>query len=215
MCSGRVDIAFVLRAFASGVDGVFIGGCYLGECHYITHGNYHALAMVKLCWKLMERIGLRPERLRVEWVSAGEGVRFAEIMTGFSRQVRALGPVGRGEGIDPDTLRANLEALLAIAPYLRLVLRERLSPGPGTQEDFDRFFEHEDVARILEEAVFERWTAARLALLLRGRGPLPTAEIAQRLGLTASEASRHLAAAATRGMVRYDRAAGRYALPEM
>ena len=214
MCSGRVDIAFVLRAFASGVDGVFIGGCYLGECHYITHGNYHALAMVKLCRKIMERIGLRPERLRAEWVSSGEGVRFAEIMTEFSGQIRRLGPVGRGEGLEPEELQGSLQALLAIAPYLRLVLRERLSPGPGTPEDFDRFFEAEDVARILEEAVFERWMMARVALLLRNQGPLAMAEIAARLGLSASEASRQLAAAVARGVVRYDRGRGRYALPE-
>ena len=65
MCSGRVDLAHVLRAFSKGADGVFIGACHLGECNYITHGNYHALTMVLLLRKMMEHIGLNPERLRM------------------------------------------------------------------------------------------------------------------------------------------------------
>ena len=69
MCSGRVDLAFVLRAFSNGTDGVFIGGCHLNECHYITHGNYHALSMVQLCKKLMKHMGLNPERIRIESLS--------------------------------------------------------------------------------------------------------------------------------------------------
>ena len=56
MCSGRVDLSFVLRAFSKGMDGVFIGGCRLNECNYVTQGNYHALGMVLLCKKIMELI---------------------------------------------------------------------------------------------------------------------------------------------------------------
>ena len=70
MCTGRVDLAFIHRAFLNGADGVFIGGCWPGECHYITEGNYDALATVHLYRKLMEHIGVRPERLRLEWVAA-------------------------------------------------------------------------------------------------------------------------------------------------
>ena len=70
---GRIDLAFVLRAFSNGNDGVFIGGCWLGECHYITEGNYDALSMMHLCKKLLEHIGLNPDRLRLEWLSSSEG----------------------------------------------------------------------------------------------------------------------------------------------
>jgi len=80
MCSARVDLAHIFRAFSNGVDGVFIGGCHINDCHYITNGNYNALGMVKICKKLLEYIGINPERLRLEWVSAGEGIRFANIM---------------------------------------------------------------------------------------------------------------------------------------
>src|SRR5271157_4601970 len=80
MCSGRVDLSFVLRAFSNGMDGVFIGGCRLNECNYITHGNYHALNMVLLSKKLMEHLGLSPERLRIAFMSSGEGLLFAEVV---------------------------------------------------------------------------------------------------------------------------------------
>ena len=108
MCSGRVDLSFVLRAFSNGTDGVFIGGCHLNECHYITDGNHHAFGMVQLCKKLLECIGVNPERLRIEQMSAGEGIRFAEIMNDFSRKLRELGPLGKAEGIDADRLKFRL-----------------------------------------------------------------------------------------------------------
>ena len=110
MCSGRVDPSFIFRAFAKGADGVFIGGCWLGECHYVTEGNYSALEMTKLCKKLMEQIGLNPERLRIEWVSASEGIRFAELVTDFTKQLKKLGPIGIGEGKDLGQLKLDLEA---------------------------------------------------------------------------------------------------------
>jgi F420-non-reducing hydrogenase iron-sulfur subunit len=98
MCSGRVDLAFVFRAFSNGMDGVFIGGCHLNECHYITDGNHHAFSMVQLCKKILVSLQINPERLRIEQLSAGEGIRFAEVMNEFSRKLRAVGPLGKGEG---------------------------------------------------------------------------------------------------------------------
>jgi F420-non-reducing hydrogenase iron-sulfur subunit len=100
MCTGRVDLSYILRAFSKGADGVFIGGCRLNECNYITQGNFHALSIVLLCKKLMERIGLNPERLKIEFMSSGEGIRFAEVMNEFGGKVNELGPLGRAEGID-------------------------------------------------------------------------------------------------------------------
>ena len=73
MFTGRVDIAFIFRSFYNKADGVYIAGCRLDECKYITHGNYNALSMVLLCRKVMEHIGLNPERLRIEFMSSAEG----------------------------------------------------------------------------------------------------------------------------------------------
>ena len=92
MCSGRVDLEFVFRAFANGVDGVFIGGCWLGECHYITEGNYDALSTMHLGKKLLEATGINPERLRLEWVSASEGNSLCRDRDGFYQPVERAGP---------------------------------------------------------------------------------------------------------------------------
>ena len=73
MCSGRVDLEFIFRAFLKGQDGVFIGGCKLDECNYVTHGNYDALAITHLCKKILEHIGLNPKRLRTEFMSGADG----------------------------------------------------------------------------------------------------------------------------------------------
>jgi len=102
MCTGRVDLAFVFRAFARGADGVIIGGCWPGECHYVTEGNYDALANSFVGKKLLERIGVSPERLRIEWIGAAEGNRFAEVMSEFAETLRTLGPIGENEAIEPD-----------------------------------------------------------------------------------------------------------------
>jgi len=92
-CSGRVDPAWVLDAFARGADGVFIGGCHPGDCHYVA-GNYKARRRVVLLKKLLPQLGIEPERLRLEWISATEGQRFAQVVTEFVAQLRALGPIG-------------------------------------------------------------------------------------------------------------------------
>jgi len=111
MCSGRVDPAFILRAFSNGMDGVFVGGCWLGECHYVTEGNYSALSVMHICKKLLEQIGVNPERLRLEWVSASEGIRFTEVITDFTKKLKELGPLGIGEGIDENGLKLKLKRL--------------------------------------------------------------------------------------------------------
>ena len=96
MCSGRVDLAHVFRAFSNGTDGVFIGACHLNECNYTTHGNYHALTMVSLAKKLLEHIGLNPERLKIEFMSGSEANLFVEGVNGFVKKVKELGPLGLG-----------------------------------------------------------------------------------------------------------------------
>ena len=112
MCSGRVDPKFVFRAFSKGIDGVLIGGCWLDECHYVTEGNYHAVAVTKASKQVLEHLGVNPERLRIEWVSASEGIRFAEIVTAFTKQMKELGTLGtaEGEGKGLEQIRSNIAA---------------------------------------------------------------------------------------------------------
>lgn len=91
MCSSRVDPTFILTAFAGGVDGVFVGGCHPGECHYIE-GNFQAQKRIELVKKLLHDFGIEPERLRLEWISASEGTIFAAVIKDFTEAIRSLGP---------------------------------------------------------------------------------------------------------------------------
>ena len=129
MCSGRVDLEFVLRAFSKGMDGVFIGGCRLNECNYITHGNYHALNMVLLCKKIMEHIGLNPERLRIAFMSSGEGNLFSEIIDDFGKKIKELGPLGASDEGDENELRSLIEIERTFQPSISSLQRKNLVNG--------------------------------------------------------------------------------------
>jgi F420-non-reducing hydrogenase iron-sulfur subunit len=102
MCSGRVDPGFILDAYRHGADGVLVCGCHPGDCHYVE-GNYKCLRRIPLTKTLLEGMGIDPNRLRLEWVSASEGNRFQEVVTEFTEQIRALGPLKLQETIfDPE-----------------------------------------------------------------------------------------------------------------
>jgi F420-non-reducing hydrogenase iron-sulfur subunit len=96
MCSGRVDPQMILWAFRHGADGVLIGGCHPGDCHY-QEGNYKALRRTRLLRKMLGQFGIEPERLRLEWISASEGERLRDVVNEFSEQIRRLGPLRAGE----------------------------------------------------------------------------------------------------------------------
>ena len=153
MCSGRVDLEFVLRAFSNGMDGVFIGGCRLNECNYITHGNYHALNMVLLGKKILAHIGLNPARLRIEFMTSGEGILFTEVVDDFCRQVRELGPLGRSEGINRDELRAKLKQVRKLIPYIKIVKRDKLESRLESQAEYDEFYTQDEIDRLFNEVV--------------------------------------------------------------
>jgi len=92
MCSGRIDPVFVLEAFKDGADGVLVAGCHLpSDCHYLS-GNFKALRRILLLKRVLEQFGIEPERLRLEWVSASEGDRFATVIREMVEEVRKLGP---------------------------------------------------------------------------------------------------------------------------
>ena len=92
MCSGRVNPMFVINAFMEGADGVLVGGCHPGDCHY-DQGNYFARRRMALLRDLLEFVGINPKRLSVTWVSASEGGNFAEVVHSVTEQIRSLGPM--------------------------------------------------------------------------------------------------------------------------
>ena len=96
-CTGRVEPTFILKAFEKGADGVLIGGCHPGDCHYLE-GNYKALRRFQLLKKMLAQMGIEDERVRLEWISASEGDRFASVINEMTEQVRKLGPFSRNGG---------------------------------------------------------------------------------------------------------------------
>ncbi len=211
MCSGRVDLKFVLRALMKGMDGVFIGACRLNECNYVTHGNYDALNMVLLTQKIMAHIGLDPQRLDIEFMSGGEGHLFVQVINKFSKKIRELGPLGQSEGLDKNKLQLKLQAVHQLVPYVKLVEWQSLKAHGSNAEEYHDFFQSDQVDQIFEELIADKLAMSQIMLLLREK-PQSTAEISKRLGLNPSQTSRHMKESAKQGLVRYDIHSMRYAM---
>lgn len=110
MCSGRLDPQFVLAAFREGADGVLIGGCHPGDCHY-QEGNYNALRRFMLLKKLIHAVGIEEERIRLEWIAASEGDKVQRVINEMTETVRRLGPLR----LEPMTMSA-IESISATSP---------------------------------------------------------------------------------------------------
>jgi F420-non-reducing hydrogenase iron-sulfur subunit len=106
MCSGRVDPQFVLDAFAHGADGVFIGGCHPGDCHY-QEGNYKTLKRYHLLKRVLKDMGIEEDRFRLEWISAAEADRVRSAINDMVEKVRRLGPLGLDR--EPDEEEISLQ----------------------------------------------------------------------------------------------------------
>lgn len=156
MCTGRVDPGHLLRAFSKGTDGVFIGGCRLGECNYITHGNYQAQNMVLLMKRVLEYMGLNPERLRINFMSGAEANVFTESVNSFVKAIKALGPIGKAEGIEPSELKKKLDFVKTKIPYLKIANREKLAGRLEGHDGHENYFTLEEVTKQLTEP-FSYW----------------------------------------------------------
>jgi len=153
MCSGRVDLGFILRAFSNGMDGVFIGGCRLNECNYVTHGNYHTLNTVLLVKRLMEHMGLSPERLKIEFMSGAEANLFVETVNGFVKQVKKLGPLGESEGIDRAELKSRIAEVTKLVPYIKVVNQDKLATRLKSPEEYNDLFTKDEIEKLFREVV--------------------------------------------------------------
>jgi F420-non-reducing hydrogenase iron-sulfur subunit len=100
MCSGRIDPTFVLEAFKNGADGVLVAGCHIpSDCHYLS-GNLRAQRRIAVTQNLLKQFGLEPERLRLEWVSASEGDKFAAVVKEMTEKIKELGPSPLKNGVE-------------------------------------------------------------------------------------------------------------------
>ena len=200
MCSARVDPTIVLEAFIRGLDGVMVLGCHLGDCHYMT-GNYYTERRMKTTKNVLKSVGLSPERLLVDWVSAAEGERFATLVKDFTERVRKLGPLGKETDLEPQQLRTRLVAAkeaLAQERIRWLVGRER-----ELVEDKNVFGEkvsQEEFDQLMLQAI-EREFAKRKILLSMEEDALSVKEIAQRVEASPKEVLRNIVSLERDGLV--------------
>ncbi len=117
MCSGRVDPQFILDALARGADGVLLGGCHLGDCHYVE-GNYKTLRRFTMLRRVLDGMGIEPARVRLEWISASEGEKVKTVINQMVEQVLALGPLDLpGRFRDWDHEMADFEGAVRAAEH--------------------------------------------------------------------------------------------------
>jgi len=213
MCSGRVDPLFILRAFSQGMDGLFIGGCHFNDCHYNTEGNYDAFSMVQIMKKMLKHTGINPDRLRLEWVSAGEGTRFAEIINEFSSKLLTMGPLGQESGMDMNILKSRINAAASIIPYIKLVERERIRAPFRSEDAYREFFASEYFEKLYRELIEEKLYLSEIVFLLKN-APLSSDGIARVTGLNASQVLRLINSSTRYGLLKYDSNEKLYALAQ-
>ena len=169
MCSGRIDPKIVLEALASGIDGVLVAGCHPGDCHYIS-GNYMAEYKIKETVRILKRLKIKPEfsrRLRLEWVSASEGQRFAQVVDEFIEQVRELGPNPSRRPVK-DTLQRKFVRIttaqdMVASPRIRTLIskeRELIEDGnvygeKRSESDFDLLMDEVIDAEFIRNQILE------------------------------------------------------------
>ena len=144
----------VFRAFSKGMDGVFIGGCHFNECNYVTNGNYHALNMVLLTKKLLEYIGINPDRLRIRVMSGAEAALYAEHVNSFNAKINELGPLGGdSDSKSLEEIQAGIVKMTAQIPYIKLMTREKLSKKQEITEDSIEYFTSDEINDLLNKKI--------------------------------------------------------------
>jgi coenzyme F420-reducing hydrogenase delta subunit len=207
MCSGRIDPVIPLEVFAKGADGVIILGCHPGDCHY-SEGNLYEERKIKMLKKLLALTGVGSDRLELEWVSASEGQRFAQMVTEFTDQIKKLGP-SPVSGKNPDLkVLENLQAAKNAASDFRLrVLVGRERELTEKNNVYEEKIPQEEFDAVLDSAVEAEFIRHKIHLLTRGR-PLPVKALAEATELKPAEVLKHIVAMRRRNMITMDHVEG-------
>lgn len=198
MCSGRVDPAIVLEAFIHEIDGVMVLGCHPGDCHYIT-GNYYTEDRVKTLQKLLKILGIKPERLLLDWVSASEGERFAKLVTNFTQKIGKIGPICNDLPLKELHMRLSAARDTLSQQRMRwLVNKERdlLEEGNVFGEEIDQ----EEFDQVKFEALIREYEKNRILQSI-GDKALSVKEISKTTDMTPREVLRNLIAMEQNGLV--------------
>ena len=198
MCSGRVDPTLVLEAFIRGIDGVMVLGCHPGDCHYMT-GNYYEERRIRTLQKFLELLGVKRERLFLDWVSAAEGERFASLVRDFTETVVKIGPLS--DDLPPEDLQRRLLAARdALAQHRMRWLVNKEKELLETNNVFGEKVDLEEFNKVKFEALVREYEKNRVLLALRGT-PLSVKELARSTAMTPRKVLQNLIAMEQNGVV--------------
>ena len=198
MCSGRVDPIFIPKAFLAGFDGVIVLGCHPGDCHYLT-GNLQAERKIDLARKLFEMAGTGSQRILLDWVSAGEGERFAQVVRQFVQKIRDLGPFS----LDQEN-KAKLLAIMASLEGEKI--RWMVGKGPELIEKENVYGERlspERIETVMDGTIRDEFVKNRIMLLVESKA-LAAREISDTLNLKLKETLSYLVSLVGEGRIGFD-----------
>jgi len=201
MCSGRVDPVFIFEAFSCGADGVFVGGCHLGECHYQL-GNYDVMLTAALTKKIMTRIGISSERLLLEWASAAEGPMYVQMITEFTNNIKSLGPLGTTDNVDMDALKVKLSAARHSVEDMKLrtglgnLTKRFRKEGNYSDQNINNMID-EKLAKSINTGIARNETFIRI----QKEGPIAFDELTKKIGVSGTDIEKYVKAFSKKGLV--------------
>jgi coenzyme F420-reducing hydrogenase delta subunit/DNA-binding transcriptional ArsR family regulator len=208
MCSTRINPSIIMEMFIQGADGVLVGGCHLGDCHYIS-GNYHTEHKMNLVKKLLSISGMDPERLRLEWISASEGERFSQVVTEFTETIRNLGQSELGgPNPDIDILESLFAAQNASTDFrLRaLVGRERKLKETGNV--YNVKVTEERIDELYDKIIRDEFIRHRILQITKNR-PLSVKDMSKIIGQSPRNVLEQIVTLKDRGLVTLERIDGK------
>lgn len=204
MCSSSIDPVILLETMIRGADGVLIAGCHPGDCHYDT-GNLQAERRVRVVRKLLDRCELEPQRIRLEWVSASEGMRYAEVVESFVEEIRELGPSPvAGDQPDLDILERLYVARDVLGDFRVNLLVNKEHQIEDVSNVFGDTIPKERMDELLDTATSQEFSRCSLLMLAKD-SPVSVQQMANRTGLPEEEVLDHVVLLVDRGLLKVDR----------
>lgn len=199
MCSGRVDPKFILQALELGLDGIYVMGCHIGDCHYLD-GNYEAVKKFEMTKKFLSLIRLE-DRIRLDWVSASEGKRFSEVVTKFINDIKELGPSPlSGENLDKELLE-NVRAIkMAVSSDRMRALVGRQRKITEEENVYGEKYPEEKFNELMDLAIKEEYERHRILLTLE-KYSKSVKDIAKELDIEPSIVLEHMLVLKSRSQV--------------
>jgi len=206
MCSGRVDPEFIFQGFLSGIDGIIVMGCHPGDCHYLE-GNYEAEIKYDMIRHFLSFIGFE-NRIQLEWVSASEGNRFAEIVTDFTNHIKDLGPSPLNSGKAKSKLIDKIKALeMASTSYRMRALVGRERALTEQENVYGEKVSEEEFKELFNNAIYDEYMRHRILLSLR-KDPKSVKDLAIEFEIKPSEILDHMLVLKQRGQIAMDKIVG-------